>query len=373
MTYRYRDIGKYLVCVDQSLINAVRTFVLGFDSNKLSSLGVSRSIATNVVKVLAREKFRHQGADDYETLPAFGHLGMKVHRGYKLFDFDASRVTKVFAAGVERNEADIEIAASREASAVNQAPRFVDSDPASAWFSEEYVRGIHATDLVGPDSGDYLRYYADVENCLLELLDCTPPVAVNAMDYINDLANNAYRDRWLKAGFSVQDVDQIAAYTERLRAWLTENLSGKTLQLIRTHGDFSLVNAISANNGLRIIDWEGIGPGSLYSDIFNFAFAEHYYGRSSRDFVSEVKSVTERFGEAVVRRHPALRDATMMSQTIARRLYYLERVRLMAHRDVTPNLHNVIGKSIAMFEKFDRSIGDPPLQVNENDILSQWS
>jgi len=361
MKYRYRDIGKYLVCVDQTVTGALRRFILGYDSNMLDSLGISKLLARNIVKVLAKNRLRPQSADYYEVLPVFGHLGMYVHRGFKLFDFEASTVTKIFASGISKSEAEQEIAASREACAVRQAPRFIAADPGSDWFTEEYVRGIHATDLVAPKSGDYLRYYADAENCLLELLECKAPTVVDAMSHITDLADNAYRDRWLDAGFARQEIDGISHYLESVRSWLADNLPAGHLQLVRTHGDFSLVNAISTESGLRIIDWEGIGPGSLYSDIYNFAFAEYYYGRTGPDFVSELGSVIERFRAAVLERKPKLRNAAMMNQTVVRRLYYLERVRLMANRDVTTNLYSVIEKSIAMFNEFDRDIGDVPL------------
>jgi len=361
MTYRYRDLGKYLVCVDQSGTSAARNLLLGFNRNKLNSLGITKPVAWNAIKVVAKERLHSRSSNSCVILPAFGQLGMKVHRGYKLFDFDKSQVTKVFAAGVSRDEADQEIAASREASAVSMAPRFLAADPDSISFSEEYVRGTHATDLVSLNSSDYLRYYADVEKCLLELLACRRPIVRDAEDYINFLTDDGFRNRWLQAGVAREEVDRISTYMQQLRSWLAVNIHSAQLQLVRTHGDFSLVNAISTGAGLRFIDWEGIGPGSLYSDLYNFMFAERYYDRCSPGFLSEVLSVIERFRSAVVERHPALRDAAMMDQAVVRRLYYLERVRLMMNREVTPVLHRVVEKSIALFQAFDTDAGDGSL------------
>ncbi len=361
MTYRYYDIGKYLVCLEQSVMDALLQLVAGYDRNSLSSLGVTKSAARNMVKFLVKSRLKSRSAKHFERLPVFGHIGMKVHRGFKVFNFDDSSVTKVFAAGVSPLDAEQELAASREASALSKAPRFIASGPGANWFSEEYIRGTHATNLVAANSGDYLRFYADVEECLLDLLECKPPIVIDAAEHINNLADNDYCSRWLEAGFTGQDLDGIRTYLEGLSSWLVDNLASETLQLTRTHGDFSLVNAISTDSGLRFIDWEGIGPGSLYTDIYNFAFAERYYGRSSPDFISEVATVIERFRGAVLNRQPGLQQSASMNQVIARRLYYLERVRLMVNREASQNLYNVILKSIAMFNDFDKEIGDSPI------------
>ena len=358
MTYRYREIGKYLVCVDQPVSGALRNLVFGYEANKLSSLGVTPAVARNAIKVVVRAKLRSRYSNHYQPLSAFGQLGMQVHRGYKLFDFDGARVTKIFAPGVSREEADQEIAASKEAAIVSSAPRFVAADPDSTWFIEEYIKGTHATDLVSRNSSDYLRYYDDVEKCLLELLGCSVPLVIDARAHISRLADDAWRDRWLNAGFSKEETDGISDYIRQLSSELVECMAGRQLQLTRTHGDFSLVNAISTDNGLRIIDWEGIGPGSLFSDIYNFMFAERYYERSSADFSSEVQSIIEKFRDAVLKRYPALQQAATMNQSMVRRLYYLERIRLMANRDATPVLYRVIRKSIAMFTEFDHDAGD---------------
>jgi hypothetical protein len=46
----------------------------------------------------------------------------------------------------------------------------------------------------------------------------------------------------------------------------------------------------------------------------------------------------------------------------ARRQYYLERLRLLLDREVSPNLFKVIRRSIEMFREFDREAGDDEVQ-----------
>ena len=140
--------------------------------------------------------------------------------------------------------------------------------------------------------------------------------------------------------------------------WLAIQSELDQLQLVLTHGDFSLVNAISTESGLRFIDWEGLAPGGLYSDIFNFLFVERYYGRASVEFLDEMSVFAERYRESIQARFPELHAAAGVDLTFARRQYYLERLNLLLNRGVSANLCKVVCKTIAMFHEFDHEIGD---------------
>ena len=311
--------------------------------------------------IVARGKIVRVDPDHCLYLPVFGHLAKQVHRGFKVFNFTQAEVTKVFDQNVSMQEAEAEVAACQTASAVSAAPQYLMSDPHTAWFREEYICGTHATDIVSPRSSDYLSFYEDVEGCLIELVRCQGPVPVDASAHIDRLADEIYRDRWLDAGTSLEHVDRITTYLGGLRAWLIGNAGPGALQLILTHGDFSLVNAISTERGLRFIDWEGIGAGSLYSDLFNFMFTEHYYGRTSSNFTTEVGSIFSKFRDAILSGYPQMSDAASLPPVFSRRLFYLERLRLLLDREVSTNLLGVICKSIAIFEDFDKDVGDSPL------------
>jgi len=308
-----------------------------------------------------RSKLKRTNPDKYLYLPVFGHFAMHVHRGYKVFDFTRHEVTKVFDQNVSIHSAEKEVAACKTASAVSAAPKYLRSDHGAAWFTEEYVCGTHATDIVMPQSSDYLSLYPDAKKCLIELLRCQEPVEVGASVHIDRLADQAYRDRWLESGARSEDVDRITDYLGRLRTWLSENAGPEPLQLILTHGDFSLVNAISTEDGLRFIDWEGIGSGSLFSDLFNFMFTEQYYGRASSRFTIEVDSIFREYCNVILSAYPELSAAVSLPPAFARRLYYLERLRHLLDRDVSANLLGVICKSARIFEDFEKDVGDSPL------------
>ena len=361
-SHRYFSIGKFLVCLDQSLPHAVKHIGAGYNRNKLDSIGISKTVARTAIKAVARGKLGLLRSGYVVELPAFGEIGMQVHGGSKLFDLGRREVTKIFSPGTNEPDAAQEIAAARQVSEVPLAPGFVDADPGMAWYREEYICGTHATDEEFRRGKTLLEFYPAVERCLLDLVGTEAVREVEAGPYFGQLAGKALDGRWLDAGLSEEHAKEVSAYLDGLHRWLTSEVKSAHLQLVPVHGDFSLVNAIATIDGLRFIDWEGISPGCVYDDIFNFLFVERYYERATGSFMNDMSAFLDQYGRAVRERFPELAAATEVDVTFARRQYYLERLSLLLDRDVSSNLCNVIRKSIAMFCEFDREAGDDEVQ-----------
>lgn len=360
-SYAYWDLGKFVVSLDQGVFRALQNFVLLYAANNLGSLGLSRRTGMYLLKIVLKSKVRNVDRTRILSYPVFGHIGMRVHRGHKFFDFQNGTVTKLFGPEGRVDDAEKEIAASRAASAITAAPRFHEADEDLRWYSEEYIRGTHASELVSPDSSDYLQFYDDIEECLVELALSNNPIRVRVDEHVNRVSSYRFQGRWERAGCASSDVSDVEDYLERLRGWLEGRFGDMEVVLVATHGDFSLVNAIQTSKGLRFIDWEGIGPGVLYSDLYNLLFTERYYGRTSGNFDSEVRGLVQRFRDTITSRATRLGDAAQQDQIALRRIYYLERTRLLLERDVTPNLVSVVKKSIKVFDEFDRRSGAPAL------------
>jgi hypothetical protein len=314
-----------------------------------------------MVKIVILSRIRAADPDRIVKLAEFGHLGMQVHRGTKLFDLKRFEVTKVFDNAVSREDAEAEIAASKAASGIKAAPRFLMTDSNAVWFKEEYVCGTHATDLVTAESSDFLEFYPGVESCLLELAGSSAPVKVKMKDYVKQVSDEPFAERWQVAGIETDDIAAISDFLQALRKWLLKKAGRKDLTLVMTHGDFSLVNALLSDDEFRVIDWDGIAPRSALGDVFNFVLAELFYARTSGDFVAEAQLLFERYRNAFIDHHSAMEDAVSLDNPIALRIYYLERLRLMLDRDVTPNINRVVQKSITMFRQFDEDLDLSPL------------
>lgn len=356
--HRYFGMGKHLVCVDQSVLHAIRQLEFGYNRSNLGSIGLSRKMARRAITVVARSKLGLLQDDLVVELPARGEIGMRVHGGSKLFDLARQEVTKVFNPAADTQAAAREIDAARQVSGVAAAPKFVDADPGLAWYREEYICGTHATDETFRRGKDILDFYAEVEGCLLDLLATESSQLVEAESHYHSLANKSFVERWQAAGLAAENTNEVSAYLDRLHQWLSGDAHPEKLQLVPVHGDFSLVNAIATPQGLRFIDWEGIAPGCIYDDAFNFIFVERYYGRATDKFFVDMATFLERYGKAVRQHFPELAAATEVDLTFARRQYYFERLYLLLGRDASPNLCKVVRNSIEMFCEFDRDAGD---------------
>ena len=350
-------IGKHLACLDQSLFDVVRHLWIGYEENRLDSFGLGESFGQAAAKAILKDRLNLSRTENAIELPVFGNVGMRVHCGYKLFDLGLGEVVKVFAGEATPKEAETEISASRQAAKVSAAPRFLTQDAELGWYREEYIRGTHATDPAFRTDKTLDELYVGAERCLLQLIGSESTRSVDTSAHLTALADDGWRENW--SDQSGESVERFAGYVDDLRDWLGEKLEDvPQLQLVLTHGDFSLVNAIDTNSGLRFIDWEGIAFGNVYSDILNFLFAEKYYDRIVSDFAVDVSRLIERFRDAVDEAHPDLAAATGLEPATARRLYYLERMHLMLRRKVTDNLCSVTNKSVDMFEAFDAEAGD---------------
>lgn len=359
--YRYLQQGKFLLSLDQTVPSAIRTVVLGYERNKLNSIGVPKTLRQGSIRAIIKDRLRLLNSANVIELPVFGNIGMAVHRGYKVFDFQRHYVTKVFAPGTDPDVARLEIRGSRHTSKIAAAPKFIEEDPGHEWYCEEYIYGVHATDPEARSGKDVREYYPAIEDCLLDLVACRPPRLIDTLTHIEQYSDTSFRNRWIDAGQDEQQINEIVKYVEELSEWLRQQPTPDRLQLVLTHGDFSLVNAVVTNSRMRFIDWEGVTFGGLYNDVIHFLFVERYYDRIDESFVDEMTEFVCRYKEAVLDRFPELREAADLDFALARRLYYLERIGLMLKRSISSNLCNVVIKSIATFRAYDQDAGDVAL------------
>jgi len=354
--FRYRRCGKLFVCLDQPVWDAVRFLWASYHSLHLDSLGISVSDTCKAVLAITLCKVSNFSLASF-SLPVFGHVSMAVHRGYKVINFRHLTVTKVFTDNVSRLESEKQLAACKRASRIVAAPRFIEEGSDSSWFTEEYIRGIHGTMCSKAKSGDFMEFYPGMELCLLDLIGSESPTSVETKAYLDEITDKKYYTAWIRAGIESQVLDEIAVFQADTRSWLLENMESENLQLVLSHGDFSLVNVIVSADTLRVIDWEGLGFGSLYADIVNFVLVERYYGRARSNVVRDIADVLEMYGRSVLSAYPSLANMAAMRPDCAVRLYCLERLRLLLGRNVSPNLSSVVRKSIQLFRDFDTDAG----------------
>ena len=328
-SHRFVSFGRRLVNVDRSVLRLFSACVLGYRRNRLHALGVSFADALLGFLMAARFRFRG-GSGQAQHLPVPGDVALRVHRGYKVFDFDNSVVSKVFDAATPQADADAELQACIDASAVKAAPRFVASDPDGRWYTEEYIAGKHGTQTAKALNGDFGGYFDDVAECLIDLAGAGPRNTVDVAAYLEELTAPELLAAWQADAEARDTAAEVGKYQARLKRWLIANMPDKPLTLVWTHGDFSLVNVIISKRRFRVIDWEGLRPGNVHSDVINFVFVEKYYRRAQGDIVDPMHVFVSRYDVALRSRLAELKVASKPGFQCAVRLYYLERLQCPA-------------------------------------------
>ena len=157
------------------LASAIKVLYFDHSTYELQSLGFKKDNALAALKAIVKHKLFSRDDVKLIELPAFGNLGIRVHHGFKVFDLERGEVCKVFDVSFSKESMREEVETSRMASAIALAPRHIMADSEFSWLRESYIAGRSATQLVGEESSDYLRYYHDVENCLGDLIRIQSP------------------------------------------------------------------------------------------------------------------------------------------------------------------------------------------------------
>jgi thiamine kinase-like enzyme len=121
------------------------------------------------------------------------------------------------------------------------------------------------------------------------------------------------------------------------------------IPLVFSHGDFSLVNILKSDDGIKVIDWEDAARRNPLYDLYNYFFTESYYGRTTSKITLEVNAAIKSIQARLVTKSPEIAAALLPSAEIYRWLYYLERVGMLLGRDFSSKILEVILRSIEVF------------------------
>ena len=139
-TYTYTRIGGNRYCMESGFLSLAWVLLFKHHCLHLSSLGIRRRQIPHILKALIRSRLPgHPGAKDTVILPAFGHVCLRVHHGYKLFDFLGRRAIKIFDNGLAAADADREIEAAAQASPLAFAPTLLDTGQNNRWYAETFI------------------------------------------------------------------------------------------------------------------------------------------------------------------------------------------------------------------------------------------
>lgn len=268
---------------------------------------------------------------DKVVLPVYGHFGMHVHRGYKIFHLNTNIVTKIFDSDVEVAAIKKEVEQLKMVSNISYAPSLIKWDIDERWYQEEYVRSSIASDHRSSDSDIFLQaYYKETVPCLKTIMSYKPAKTIKLGEYLNEIfkvldSADLFRKKLTDAEHAVFE-SFIGDVTSKLKMH-----EDTPVNLVFSHGDFCPANILSTEKGIKFIDWESAGYRSLLFDFYSYFFHRPV---SSRFSVEQLISEIDNALPHLLSELPFISD-NADSIKIYRQLYYLEQLYKLAERDVT--------------------------------------
>lgn len=355
--YKYVPIGGQYYCLNQNpLFLAWFLFFKKWSPQHLSG-SRKRSAIKTAIKLVLHQLYLYNNSNALE-LSECGNLYLPVHRGCKVFDFYKKTVTKIMAPGVDSAMVMREIESVRKAGSLSFAPSLLRWDIKERWYKEEFMIGYPLYSKTKARSDVFLSIFdRHIAPYLEEMILLQAPVRINLSEHIKKTIKITEDNIITKAGLETDKVNYIKRYVKEVseRLSIEEN---SQIDLIFSHGDFSLVNILKTKKNIMVIDWEGGKFRNPLFDLYNYFLTELYYERATctSGFVLEINKAITYLQARLLTKVPDLAKTLTYLTPLYHRLYYLERICMLLERELSNKLLSVIVRSIEVFNRYEEVI-----------------
>jgi hypothetical protein len=362
--YQYVKIGRPYLCLQQNPVVLAWFLCFQNKSLRLSSLGFSRKKALKAVKTFVRHQLRLRSNASTLELPVYGNLCLPVHRGYKVFNFRRKTVVRIFAPEVDTATVESEIESVRKAGLLDFAPNVRRWNIKDRWYEEDFVIGYRGSLISKSEPAALSEYHQDIAPCIERMILLQAPLSMNLGEYVKKTIEALEDNRLSKQELDVRKVNTIKSFVESMteRLYLEGDCQ---VDLVFSHGDFSLVNILRTRDGIMVIDWESAGRRNTLFDLYNYFFTELYYERATTNLVSEINEAISSLQSLLALEAPDIARTLPSLAPMYRRLYYFERVFMLLERELSNKQLDVILRSIEVFNRYEETIASGHSSVRE--------
>ena len=364
--YPYARVGKRYVCLQQNLLSYIWLFFIKPQSLPLTMLRFHNRNRRTALKMLLRSNITSQ--TNLLKLPVFGQIGIEVHRGYRTFDLQKKTSSKVFKPEISPDIVAAEIEAIRMAGTLEFAPALHTWEPTARWYEEALISGQPGYQLPNHTAENLLQIFQETfTHYLKEILLLQPPITIALDNYLAEILIILSDPRLRAPDLDAVQVETISQYvtavTEDLRAYRAIQI-----RLTFSHGDFSFVNTIQTPDSFKVIDWESASFRTPLNDLYNFFITELYYERvkTATGLVPEIEAAINALVCALKGEDEgstSFMDDVLQWPQVYRRLYYVERIKMLLERELSNSVLRVILRSIEMFDNYEEAIGQRRFSV----------
>lgn len=346
--YRYIDIGadgdkdQIYIYHKQNPISLARMLYLT-DLKRLRRLGYGKR---SIVRLLRGQmSLRRIGSD--LILPVFGNLCIRCHNGYLTFDLERREVAKVFDEKVDDFDVEREIEAMKYVSQLDFAPVIRRWSTDERWYIMDYINSEEGNIISADGSNFFEAYREHVERCIEKMILLKQPVTITAKDYLKSVIDSALND-----GKSEMIPNRIKDFLILIAD--KASCEGRNVYLIFSHGDFGAHNFLMSKRGITVIDWEEAAFRTVLYDLYNLIFTMRHNENFPHAYnINEtVRSLQDRLAS----RAPEIASSIEDSKDLYRRIFYVEKVRRLMQRELTPRRLEDISNSVDAFSRGEESL-----------------
>jgi hypothetical protein len=249
-----------------------------------------------------------------------------------------------------------EIEAMQKTSLLDFTPKLHDWNIDERWYEEDFINGIPFYSNPRSETNISIKIFErSILPCLQEMILLQETKKIALHDYVENINKNITEQ--IRSISSIQKAkrNSINRFLENIfRALLVKN--DFKIPLVFSHGDFSLINILNSKTGIKVIDWEGANFRNPLYDLFNYFFTELYYKRIPNKILPEIINAIESLKSSVKADLPEIAASLETFSETYRKLYYLERLRMLLMRDESENGLKVIFNSMELFDSFETYI-----------------
>ena len=354
--YQYIKHGRLYVCIQQNIISLAWKIYAKNNALGLSSIGVTQSKGMSLLKKLIRHRLDINTEATLIELPILGDLALDVHQGCKIFIFDEMKVAKVIAPLTSISSLKQEMDAVQAAGKLEIAPSISQYDYEGRWYIEDYVPGEFLyTGNKSTSEKVCKTYRKEITQCLVTMILAQPSIQITLKTYVQKLVTNILEEKLSKLNLNQQRQTAIQNFVQSIEIELQDHTNHK-IELIFSHGDFSMQNILKTRDRLKVIDWEGAQSRSILYDFYNFYMTELYYERSGTDLVAEIEIAQSNLQSQLTMQKPSVLEYIKLSDPLYLRLFFLERILMLLERDLTDRNLKVLMRSIEIFSSYKNNV-----------------
>ena len=384
--YKYIKLDCYYFCFRQNL--AVLAWILFFKREDLITIQPWlkkdlpfwktvyfqyqwKSFKHNLVNLIFFVQCR-LGLRNLDTvyLPVYGHFGIYVHKGFKIFNLRSGTVTKIFDTDVNKSIIQNEIEQLKKVSQIDFVPTLKRWNIDQRWYEEDYIRSSIPLSHRAADSVTFLNAFRkEAVPCINSLILFQSPETNNLADYFRKLIDVLESS---KLSEKSSDSKESNIYRDFMHS-MVKKLDAEgdlPIHLVFTHGDFCPANLLNTKNGLKIVDWETAKHRSLLFDFYSYFFYRITSGNLSvNKVVFEINEALPNFLSQLSMRVPDITKDIFDFVKVYRFLFYIEYVCKLVERDLTDNRLNMthyICLNIDAFNQYENALTTQNSEIGDD-------